>query len=797
MKVFNSTLAAIGLAAFVFASCSDSNSDPGTSPAVNPADLTNVTLTAQNIDNSRISNYKNSTANARKFFMTRAGATNFTTAFPTENVPQEPENLTPRTSPSDLTNKAYAIASKKTLNYAGKTIDGATIFIHGGATFEYDQTTKMTNTTIVLLGSGKLNYTGTGEMVPAGNTVYCTDAKNVVAATGAIKINGNFFANFRGQSAETGKELLTGLGDIAEKTTAEKNKSITPTQDITFGPNAQVYINGSIRAVNLNIEDGANVYAVANLFNNGEANINGNLQLEDGFIKAPKLNVSGNLIVKAGVKVTDTFNVNDGANIEANYINVTNNTKDGDNKVVKGDATLNLKGTGKITIGNQNVITANNLVTDNASAGQITLSGDNSVAVIKAYKFTNTGNEKIIALSTPGTNSTFLLEFTENYNGTTQYNTFEDLDIAATYIDYAKTNQNKNIELVNQDHKKYGYKWVGDASQFTKQTKLDLVAAAEPVNDGQSATCIAPYGGKLYVAYHTYGNKAVGGNLEVASMNGKTLTIEQSLGSDKIDYNHLMIDGGYVYLAGSEQGNKANGVKGIGAFLGRVQLNGGSLGSNLEQYAINKMTNGIDANCVAKYNGNYVVATTKGFSVFDKDFNFDNYGTVEGKYAVVANNKLYALDLAKLTAYDNASFENGTEYAVGNVTPTDNKAVVAADGTDLYVCLGENGIAKVNTTTGEVSKFYTCPTFVPSKAEKGTDPIVKGRANGVAVDSKYVYVACGSYGLVVLDKATGNEVCHRKAYTEKSANFVAVDGENIYVAYGQSRVQVFKLTGTN
>ena len=199
MKVFNSKLAAIGLAAFVFASCSDSNSDPGTSPAVNPADLTNVTLTAQNIDNSRISNYKNSTANARKFFMTRAGATNFTTAFPTENVPQEPEGLAPRTTPSDLTNKAYAIANKKTLNYAGKTIDGATIFIHGGATFEYDQTTKMTNTTIVLLGSGKLNYTGTGEMVPAGNTVYCTDAKNVVAATGAIKINGNFFANFRGQ----------------------------------------------------------------------------------------------------------------------------------------------------------------------------------------------------------------------------------------------------------------------------------------------------------------------------------------------------------------------------------------------------------------------------------------------------------------------------------------------------------------------------------------------------------------------------------------------------------------------
>lgn len=46
MKVFNSTLAAIGLAAFVFASCSDSNSDPagGTAPVINPADLTSVKL---------------------------------------------------------------------------------------------------------------------------------------------------------------------------------------------------------------------------------------------------------------------------------------------------------------------------------------------------------------------------------------------------------------------------------------------------------------------------------------------------------------------------------------------------------------------------------------------------------------------------------------------------------------------------------------------------------------------------------------------------------------------------------
>ena len=72
---------------------------------------------------------------------------------------------------------------------------------------------------------------------------------------------------------------------------------------------------------------------------------------------------------------------------------------------------------------------------------------------------------------------------------------------------------------------------------------------------------------------------------------------------------------------------------------------------------------------------------------------------------------------------------------------------------------------------------------------------VKGCANGVCVSGNYVYVACGSYGLVVLDK-TGKQVCHRKAYNGKSANFVTVKDGKIFVAYGQSRVQVFALATT-
>ncbi len=69
MKVINSKLAAIGLAAFVFASCSDSNSDPtGPTPNVDLQRLSLQILQAALLQNSKLalSNYKNTTANARK-----------------------------------------------------------------------------------------------------------------------------------------------------------------------------------------------------------------------------------------------------------------------------------------------------------------------------------------------------------------------------------------------------------------------------------------------------------------------------------------------------------------------------------------------------------------------------------------------------------------------------------------------------------------------------------------------------------------------------------------------------------
>lgn len=804
MKVFNSTLAAIGLAAFVFASCSDSNSDPtgGTAPVINPADLTSVKLVAQQIDNSNIANYKNSTANARKFFLTRAGATNFTTAMPTAPTKESFSKVLNLSGPADLTKQAYTISSGKDINFTGKKINGATIFVDGKCTMQYDETTQMSNTTIVLLSSATLKYNGTGDMIPSGCTVYCTNPRNVFSAKNDIKINGNFYADFRDKKSDGSKDLITGLGAIKETTPAEKDKSITPTQNITFGSGANVFINGSIRAINLQVEDGANVYAQENLFNNdnnGNATINGNLYI-GGFIKTRTLDVNGYLKAVEAVKVTNAFNVHDGANVEASYINVTNNTKDGDKVIAKGEATLSLNGTGKITIGDKNVITANNLVTDNASAGQITLAGENAVAVIKAHKFTNNGKSNIVAFATPGTNSTFLLQFQENYSGSTQYNTFEDLDIAATYADYDKVadKTTPNVTLIDKAHKKYGYQWSGDPATIASQAKLDLIASEES-KGGQSATCIQSANNKLYVSYHTYGDKNFGGNIEVLSMTGNQLKVDANKAAENCDYNHLIVDGNSLYLAGS-------GKKSAGAFLGKIDLNNGNLGDEVKLYAIDNKTK-MDANCVAEFNGEHVVATTKGLTSFAKDFSFWSKAGAEGKHVVTANNKLYTLDVdGNVNVYDNNELETPVTYKVGAVVPKDNKAVMAVEETsgDIYVCKGENGVAKISSNGQVNDNFFTCPTFTkPEKTELAGK--VKGRANGIAIGSDYIYVACGGYGLVVLDKETGKTVCHRKANAYKnddcgSANYVAVENVNgeeyVYVAYGQNRVQVFKVTKT-
>ena len=793
MKLFNSKLAAIGLAAFVFASCSDSNSDPtgGPESKVDVAETITANLTSSSAAElaARVSNYKNTTANARKFFFSRATQTRAFASADKVNIPDSPKDAKTWSSAKDMTpGKTYLITSKTTLDMSGHKVAGTTIFVKGSSKLIFDSS--IAGCTIYVDGGATLEYKGKGALeIPADATII-NDGGSIIADND-ITVAGKLYVKYKDESG--------GIGAINAYDKNDKKAIITPKHNITFKKGSDAYIGGSIRAVELNIEEGATVNATKHIMNATTVNVDGALQF-GGFLRTETLNVKGEMIASehSAIKASKVFNAEPGSSITADYINVTNDQK---------DATLNLKGNCKININNKSDIYTNNIVTDNASAGQITLNDDNAIAVIKAKKFTNNGDNQIKALATSGNNATFLLQFTDCYTGTTKENTFEDLDIAASYLNYDKATEGNGISVKEKkdgaDYKNYGYEWAGKPETIIAAPKLDLVAEDKTPDNGMSATCIQPGdNGKFYVAYHTNG-KASNGAIEAISLANNTLTINQSVESDNAtnDYNHILVDGNTLWIAGSQSGNDNHAdeeVTGVGPFMGQISLNSdGTFANTIQISAIDRKTKGMDANCVANFNKNHIVATTNGFTIFNAKMNKWNEGSTEGKYLVAANGKLYALTSdGTLTVYnDNEMQDVAATYHVGAISPKGNKAVIAVDEAkgEIYVCKGENGISKI--ADGTVSQFFECPTMkAPVNADKTGN--VKGCANGVYVTASNVFVACGSYGLVVLDKS-GNVVCHRKAYNGKSANFVTSDDyDNIFVAYGQSRVQVFKLTNT-
>ena len=812
MKVINSKLAAIGLAAFVFASCSDSNNEPGGSTPGSVVD--NTTLNLENLA-SNVVNYKNSTANARKFFATRAASdATFETSFIMPELNKG--TATQLFAGEDLEEGKTYYVNKGTYDFSNKKLKGATLFINGDAKVTYNGTEG--GMTFVIEQGGSLTFAGTGSMLKATDKVYNelgyfkTKEQNQ-----DIVIEGQLYSSWRGMTSGVDqdgnkvepKELKSGLGQVENK--------VNPLQKITFKAGSKACIIGSIRATDLTIENGANVYASANIMNATNVNIAGNLEF-GGFLKAADLTLNNGGYIKAeehtGIKVTNALTMNAGSQIDANYINVTCNTKDSQKKVTKvGEAQLVLNGACKINIADKGVINVNKLVTDNAALGQISLNTTKGLAVIKADEFHNNGSENIQAFATPALNATYLFQFTKCFQGDTELATAEDLDVAASYLDYDKATTGDVVKLDDQDNTKYAYTLTKAYDDLTIKPKLDLFSAEGVEPTTISATSIQAANNMLYVTYHTQGNyksgdelsKTFAGGVEVAHIANNQLIVDQKVkATNGVDVNYGMIADNRFYVAGTTNAE--------GTFLGYIPLTDGKLTSyQMTTYPINKaQTNGEDANWVAKYKDNYVLATNKGYHVYNSTFTSrtPHLTTADVKSLAVSSdgNKLYSLEATGTTTgtiniFDNVNLENPTSNTTtGNVGVVDGKNTIAFDGSNLYVCQGDGGLVRYDANGANGVVLFDAP--------KGTNGNVIGRCNGVAVDNNYIYLACGGYGLVVLAKngtKGTNVVARRRAYTYvengktvyNSANYVTVDPQGyICVAYGKSRVQIFKLTNT-
>lgn len=367
---------------------------------------------------------------------------------------------------------------------------------------------------------------------------------------------------------------------------------------------------------------------------------------------------------------------------------------------------------------------------------------------------------------------------------------------------------------------------------------LDLITTIEPDHTHEiSATGIMPRNGYLYMGYHTNQNQkenaeySHGGCVEVFTpVKNNMVELKQYLydSARDLDFNHLLavkINGeNKVFLPGSSYKK--------GAMLAYMTINDDHMLATESKQITSTETDkdgkpivkyeeplqfvqlhpateefkgkGYDENCVV-YNDNtnhLIVATTEGYTIYDAETlnEVDSYEKPgKAKHLAIGNGKIVALYLDRRTTDGTEAipatievveertedFSNSKTFSTtANIEPNNGKNVIAVKDNKIYACLGAAGLY-VYDMDGNEQWHYQMPKPKNAKGKW------KALCNGCFVDDNYVYLAYGSYGIVVIDKDTQKVVAHRAV--EKSANYLTVHDGYIYVAYGRSRMQVFQL----
>lgn len=358
-------------------------------------------------------------------------------------------------------------------------------------------------------------------------------------------------------------------------------------------------------------------------------------------------------------------------------------------------------------------------------------------------------------------------------------------------------------------HGEYGTKPAAPSTpELVKVTDIEPITlpTSNHAHEAISATCVNFDGNNAYVSYHLRGAE-VNGCIEVIKDNNAAgFALGSYMVAPDYDFNHLIVDNGKIVTVGSH-------VK-KGAFIGSlpVSFEVGE-GSERTDFTVKELTteevikvysdktkqnisagykNAIDGNCVVRQGDYYYVATTSGYGAvkaddFSKVLGSFKATTGSSKHLSINGGKTAVLSLdsdsetsstasVKVYGADDKTFATvlNSYDAVGTIAPVDGKNVVAVDGDNIYVCLSQGGLLRVND-----NKTFKRGSKVP--------------ANGVAFDDKYVYVANGSF-VSVLDKTDLHEVCYYHAASSKSANYVAVNNGKIYVAFGEDGLQVYQIT---
>lgn len=824
MKAMNFKLATISFAALLLASCSDRNSDGETtvSPIMNPKIIgsTVVSTTDAQTLATQVINYKTKAAKATKATRT-IDASNSATFEGVIDMPAEPAVPADAVDLATLTDKrngmhsggVYVLKSGN-MSTDEMNVAGTTIYVCSGATLTWNAYENGNNPTVIVLSGGKIIDT-------YGNVGKCCNAD----IYGSIEI--------KQDRIEINHAFRTSQNLNAE----DKNLAIA----------GKAYIGGNVTAKNF--YPGSGIINIKGDLNLGESEfkLDNNTKLNvDGKITAKRLELTNKSVLYSGcgAKIAGEVNLNDGSALHAKYLKCSKFTQNSGAKLILSDqsyincsgefASYNndtsfsiLEGDGAKAVIKADKFFFNNGAPQKDDAGE-------TYYEVKMFSTPGSNNPQIVA------DGTFYVNWQPANVRFTDANMFVTNGVTKNEVVIRPTTDCGNPGWTNPNPKPSPEPEPEPNPTPTPKPEptpnpkpgLDLISSVEPEHTHNiSATGIMPLNGYLYMSYHTNQNQkdnaefSHGGCIEVMSpVKDDKAELKQYIydSARDLDFNHILAtklnsDEYKIFLPGSS--NKK------GAMLAYMDIRKDHMladesmeitSKEGDEVTIKQPLNyiqlkpatgdykGYDENCVV-YNDNtnhLIVATTEGYTVYDATTmnEVETYSKPgKAKHLAIGNGKIVGLYLnernkdtkiglpATIEIINEKTEDfNDTKTFDTNVKiePNEGKNVIAVKDNKIYACLSSAGLY-VYDMNGNEQWHYQMPS------PKNKEGKWKALCNGCFVDDNYVYLAYGSYGIVVIDKNTHKVIAHRAL--EKSANYITVYDGYIYVAYGRSRMQVFKL----
>ena len=727
-------------------------------------------------------------------------------------VPANAVDITKDDSKVGNGNGVWVVPPKKKKKDLSINLYNTTLYVQGTVTM----TNNWNSGTIIVKNGGELIVDWNN------NTVFGSGGTLIVEKGGKLTMKKKVL-----QVGQYDKIYIDGdyaADEIGVQGTMYVNGDLTAKQFNTDSDNPWMNIN-----TRLNVVGKLTATGTKKLSTDGYIRVGNGIEAGDNTIKFQN---GTKLIVDCGVKAK-TIDVNsNGAEIHTKYIKCVNLTHCADSKIFLGDKGLiDVDGTYEVL--------------NNGNDAAIVMEGKDAMGVIKAatIKFNGSNPSEIFFVKTnPDEGKQRAGIDCDNIMYNKNNGNYETVDYNTLDFKNAEVQRIRDGKVIDKDGEpvdgKVTFSIPADdcnGNGYVPNAKPDPdpvipVVVAESHTHDISATCVQHDGnGNVYVSYHQKG-EGRSGCIEVFRTTGNTTTLKQFVRdhNKSIDFNHICLDkaGKRLYAVG----NNKNG--GMLAFMnlkddGTINCAAQKMGEldstdiNAKTYeplqlvklyqaqqsaAGNGTKKGGDGNCVIVNGDKLDVASTYGYEVYDNGLNPVRITKKEGRAKHLAyapdGNTFYAihydgthitdsltevgLKLEKFDKSDVTMQKPLFSVDANKVKPNNGKNAICVYDGKVYVCQSMNGLYVYDANTGAQVGHYK-ENIYSDKLEK--DLMIC--ANGVAVDNKYVYVAYGTRGLVVLDRNTLKKVT--SFVRSRSANYVTLAGGYIYVAYGRNSLQVFKL----